>query len=315
MLSRGAPSERALRERRTDVNVKAPTERSAVRGLASSAVLSLLLLCCGDDSADANTGGGTGIETLGGETTGTAEPPSGCSVVVLEGDFRANSDVELEALRGVTELRGDLSIREAVSDLNAVSCLQRVGGRLSIHRTTDLETLHGLENLESVGAGVVIDRNAKLRTTEGLGLRAVWDPELDGPGSLPGSIGISANRVLTELRFEKLETVGTIGLGECTWDERVYWGNDVLEDLDGFPALREGGLFSVSGYAALTSAEGFIQKYGELFERGMGFQANPNLSAEATQAAWEAAALPAEALMMCGNLGDATDCVQCPAPP
>lgn len=318
MPSRGAGTKRCLLARGADVSIGARKACTTVRGLACAGALSLLLSCCGDDGVDANTRGGTGIATLSGETTGTTgawEPPSGCIEVVVEGDFRANSDEALEALRGVTEVRGDLSIREGVSDLEPASCLGRVGGRLSIHRTTDLETLHGLENLESVGAGVGINGNSKLRTTEGLGLRTVRYPRLDGLGSGLGSIHITRNLVLTELRFENLETVGGIGLGECTWDDRVYWGNDVLEDLDGFPALLEGSLFSVNGYAALTSAEGFIQKYGDLFEYGVSFRANPNLSAAETQAAWEAAGLPAEMLTMCGNLGDAQQCIQCPPPP
>ena len=71
---------------------------------------------------------------------------------------------QLEALRGVTEVVGNVSISGDVRSLEAMSCLTRVEGFLSLGG--ELETLEGLERLERVG-GVGL-RGDRLRRVDAL---------------------------------------------------------------------------------------------------------------------------------------------------
>ena len=68
---------------------------------------------------------------------------------------------QLEALRGVTEVVGEVSITDAES-LEALSCLERVEGRLSV---SGPKTLEGLERLERVG-GLAL--SGRLRNVDAL---------------------------------------------------------------------------------------------------------------------------------------------------
>jgi len=224
--------------------------------------------------------------------------------MVHQGDFEARSDAELQGMRGVTMVTGELVIREGVTTLEPASCLQGVGTALRVYETQNLESLHGLDDLESAPV-VDIVGNELLATTAGLGLREA--------SSL---VRVSQNHALTDLSFDNLETVGSFSLGECNWGEPgdpLYLGNDKLAHVNGFPSLSHAGTFAAYGQAALVSVQGLIQENADAISFAF-FEANPKLDASAVRASWEAAGKTVDDLSTCGNLGDTEPCKPCPPP-
>ena len=89
---------------------------------------------------------------LGGCAEVVEEHDRGCPENIRYEDFTLEDTdpaAQLEALRGVTEVVGNVSIRREVESLEALSCLASIEGGLTIYG--DVETLDGLERLESVG--------------------------------------------------------------------------------------------------------------------------------------------------------------------
>lgn len=229
--------------------------------------------------------------------------PEECGADILEGDFEAGSDEELEQLRGVAEVTGAVRITGAVTSLGPAACLRDVGGRLDIEGTADLPNLSGLEELESIGE-LRLTSNSSLTTTAGLGVRTIFkesdfDPGLDGAQNV-----ISGNHVLTEVRLDRLEVVGGLFFGDCI----NSLGNDALETLDDrlFPAVRDEVVIAIANHPSIRSVDGLIAQGSKL--RLLTLMENPNLDAGDAADAWERAGLAESRLSTCGNLGDTEAC-------
>lgn len=117
---------------------------------------------------------------------------------VLEGDVTLRKAADLELLKGVVALKGDLDISEAlVSDLSALSSLRRVEGSLSVEGSASVTSLDGLGALEEVAG------NLYLAFCDGL--ERVSLPALR---EVKGAFIVEGNAALAALELPGLEQVG-----------------------------------------------------------------------------------------------------------
>src|SRR5690606_19494588 len=157
---------------------------------------------------------------------------------VVSGDVQVTTQAELEALSGVVEFSGSLTIGypnnvPSVTSLAPLSCLQTVSGDFVI-RANAIPHLHDLSLLTSVGGDLKLINNDDLETLDGLGALTSVGGELsiEGHSSLRSVDGLTL-----------LTTVGgSLNVGS----------NAVLIDLDGFMSLREiGGWLHLHNHGAL----------------------------------------------------------------
>lgn len=150
--------------------------------------LVVLLACAGC--------GGSGDDDIGGGE-GEGERLCGPDGVVRGDDVIVESQAEVQALEGCTEIEGALQVRGPdVIDLGPLSSLVRIG-MLDVAEASSLRSLAGLESLGAVG-WIEIEGNDSLQTLEGL-----------GPARVAHGISIRANPRLATLRG-----LAGLGLGE-----------------------------------------------------------------------------------------------------
>ncbi|MCH9679944.1 MAG: hypothetical protein K0V04_00805 [Deltaproteobacteria bacterium] len=182
--------------------------------------LGLLMACEGADG-DAETSAGT--------TDGTPAPLN-CDDTVIAGHVVIESAEDLDQLDGVREVEGELQVDKTdFTNLDALGCLEVVGGELTVFGNDALTDVSGLDNLRSVGGGFIISENPLL-------------PELGGLDQLTevqGSVVLRQNGSMT--RVDGFTSLATIGGG------LVIRENDALTNIDGMQALR-----SVGGQLAIT---------------------------------------------------------------
>lgn len=157
----------------------------------------------------------------------------------------------LEALRGVTEVVGDVTLSGSFESLEPLSCLSRVHGRFSLSEAS-VDSLDGLEALERVG-GLELSGLSALTDVEALaGLRQVDDGLT--LWQLPAVEDLSSLAGITELR-------GLIVLYDLP--PQIALGLSLPEQLDGalivegdVPDLRAvtAGLREVTGGLDLHGA-------------------------------------------------------------
>lgn len=199
--------------------------------------------------------------------------------VVREGDVLVTNRAELEALSGVTDIPGSLTITTAyVTDLSPLSSLIHVGGELALVDNGELASLAGFSRLNRVLGGLRIVGNQELTSTAGLSalhtvagdVRIEGNPLLRtadlGPvGVVDCGLWILSNSELTEVTSTALRSVvGAVvlhenprlaslsGLGAVSsvGDEIWIEANAALTSLDGLSALEDaGGLALVSNDA------------------------------------------------------------------
>lgn len=81
---------------------------------------------------------------------------------VGQGDFNLSSQAEIDAFHS-TEVNGNLSISGwDISDLSSLSSLREVSGKLTIENNPILETVEGVDAMESVGLGLYLKHNGAL---------------------------------------------------------------------------------------------------------------------------------------------------------
>ncbi len=185
---------------------------------------------------------------------------------IFNGNITLTSQAGIDAF-AYTGVTGAVTISEAVTgnitNLNGLSSLTSIGGRLTIISNSALTTLSGLENLGAVGS-LWISTNASLANLAGLnGLNSVpgfvtidHNPlltnlsGLDGVTSIGGYLFISANSSLSTIAG--LEGVTTIG-GNLTISL-----NNVLANVDGLAYLSHvGGKLQIYSNPLLTNINGF----------------------------------------------------------
>ncbi|MCH2107985.1 MAG: hypothetical protein MK135_01540, partial [Polyangiaceae bacterium] len=174
------------------------------------------------DCADGNYC--NGVENcIGGECWRGAE--INCSSpTVLQGNATIASGTDLNNLKGIEVITGDLTIASSLLDsLVGLESLRVVAGNLIIQDNAQLKRLSGsaLSELETVGGTLLITRNDALINTDLPSLTSV------------GSLAIFDNSALEELTgFAKLVSVETA----------LVIGADGLERINAFPELvRIGG--------------------------------------------------------------------------
>lgn len=183
------------------------------------AVLLLGAWACGDD-------GGAGEE--GSEPTdGT---PLECGSATLPGHLVIEGEADLVALDGVRAIEGELQVnRTSFTDLDALGCIEEVGGELTIFGNAALTDLSGLDRLQRVGAGFIFSDNAAV--TDLSGVEALTE--------VGGSVIIQGNSAMTSLSgLQSLHTIeGALNIRE----------NDQLVHIDGLRGLRTlGSQFAVT---------------------------------------------------------------------
>lgn len=142
--------------------------------LGAGAVMALLALppsCSGNPNDPEGTSSGESIPATGGSSStkkGGSGGEGGAGIVcptdevVLDGDVVIDDLRDLDALAGVTRIRGNLVISGTLAEsLDALACLERVDGNLVIVDNPNLQSLDGLASLESVGGNLEIHGNGK----------------------------------------------------------------------------------------------------------------------------------------------------------
>ncbi|WAS91634.1 hypothetical protein [Nannocystis punicea] len=179
-----------------------------MRGSTGSSVLVFALACVPAASdTDASTAGtttgagdgdtSTGTVTATGTPTVTGEPAPVCP----GGDVMVETQGQLFALTGCSDIAGSLTIRGPITDLTPLAELRRVGGTLSVDTSFEvpLPSLAGLEGLESIG-GLFLD-----------GLGVVDLAPLAGLTEVPGNLWVRESEQLRSL--EGLHNIRTVGDG------------------------------------------------------------------------------------------------------
>jgi hypothetical protein len=165
-------------------------------------------------------------------------------------------------------------------DLSFLHCLREVD-ELSIS-SSELETLHGLDRLETVRR-LSVTSNSKLRSLDGLTALRHVDQVSPIEEGVAGIL-VATNPALTTLGLEQLETVASLTIGLSCGDAPVLAGNANLMALTGLSGLTSVGALHLEGNANLTS----LDELRVLAERGttVGFISathNPLLAREHVQ--------------------------------
>jgi hypothetical protein len=200
--------------------------------------------------------------------------------IVRSGNVLVTNQAELEALAGVTDITGSLTITTRyVPNLSPLSSLVHVQGQLLVKDNGALTSLSGLGRLNSAGS-VEISGNTGLITSAGLNalqrigtFKAFKNTSLTtidvGPvGVIEGDLWLEDNPALTSLQSGALRSVtkalviafhplltdlgglaGLAAVGSEIWLE----DNDALADLRGFVKLADaGGLLVIDCDGLLT---------------------------------------------------------------
>ncbi len=200
------------------------------------------------DSAVSNDASSVAAADAAG-TSDAALAPASCPDKTYSKSYSATPDDTFEALRGVTNIDGDLRIERTtkVVDLSALSCLKTIRYTLIVSKNEALTSLRGLESLADVGSDVDIADNPSLDNMDGLAnlatvgknsltfrfdirdnakLRSI---SLGRVTAIPGGVGINGNASISDLG----------GLRTLTSIARSLWitGNGSLKSLKGTEAL------------------------------------------------------------------------------
>ena len=101
---------------------------------------------------------------------------SPAGLTIIPGHIQVTSQAELDALAGVVEIRGNLSVIDGsdqprqynITDLSPLSQLTSVGGELGIISNDSLRSLAGLPRVCTVGWKIRLMNNEALISLEGL---------------------------------------------------------------------------------------------------------------------------------------------------
>jgi hypothetical protein len=227
----------------------------------------------GQGGASVATGGESGHTSGDGEAAGE---PAACTRE-LNGDVRLERQEDVQALRGVSRLDGDLFVTGDVSDLADLSCLTYVSGDLHVSEARKLETLAGLENVRALGGVLYVGWGCDWDDGDCIGNPALRSVDALAGLTTAGGVYITAtcrgsaddgpcavNAVLERAVFAELAQTSTI------W----VFDNPALTEvrLDAVPSLAG---FNLTGNSALTAASfGALASVEDFFYVGD----NPELS-------------------------------------
>ena len=155
--------------------------------------------------------------------------PSASVDTTCEGG-RATNAAELERFAHCTDIRGNLQVG-GVSTLAPLAALRSVSGSLTIENTRELDSLAGLERLESVKSLVLIANDALDDISALSGLESVSTVDIVGNANLRNLSGLANVEKLERLRLE---------------DNGIY-------SMGGLEQLKEVGDLLISNNQALIS--------------------------------------------------------------
>jgi hypothetical protein len=167
------------------------------------------------------------------------QPDAGVSPCDVRLGFTANDDSDLERFRGCRTVEGNLTIENNVSQLSALTSLERIQGDLSIIETNNLDHLTGLDRLQYVSGNLTLFVDRALARIDGFSA-------LEEVG---GSVSITVNSALRTIDgFPRLVHIGGgLNLGESNWADTI----------DGFPLLESVGGDLKIEYTTVTEIRGF----------------------------------------------------------
>jgi hypothetical protein len=206
--------------------------------------------------------GGDGDPANGGNPTTGGEAGStwsgACDRGSVNGDVVLADDDDVHLLSGVVEISGSLSIGPNVSELSLLTCLERVGGRLSLVENDHLRTLGGLSSLRRVGRLHVIGCG-ELESLAGLE-RLVRADSVDLL-YLPKLATLESLRALTrvgELDVRETAIRNLHGLEGVATLSRIYLlENSALVSVDGLEGLSAVGQILIRNSPSFESLSGF----------------------------------------------------------
>jgi hypothetical protein len=171
---------------------------------------------------------------------------------------------------GCTQIEGDITIRdwENILNLDSLSVLHSIGGKLLIETSRSLTSLNGLNNLVSIGGDLKIMGLSALSSLTGL----------DNLVSIGGGLTISGNGNLASLTgLDNLVSIGgNLSIGSWVRDQwgGTFWvGNSSLTSLTGLEGLSSVGdlvIVGNDGLTCLTGLDNLISIRGNLTIGAMG---------------------------------------------
>ena len=286
--------------------------------------LSASLLACGPSPAAEPSGGEGQSDSVAepkldvpedGTSSSSSSGGDGCTEVV-EGDLEVNDESDFEWLRTVREVQGVLTIAELTghTNLEFLGCLESVQG-VWVKDTQSLRSLDGLGRLTALESGLSVSGNAALETLGGL----------DSLESI-GEVWIRDNPELSRLELESPTDIRYIRLG---WYECDGYGPDAtalprgdnpkLKGLDGLGNLDPAAKidFVIEGQSGFESTQTIVDVISRI-DIGVdnnfpsaSFHLNPNLSREEIEAVFLAKGSSLEDTtpgVVCENQDDDNKC-------
>ncbi|HET9958223.1 MAG TPA: hypothetical protein VFQ61_27200 [Polyangiaceae bacterium] len=186
------------------------------------------------------------------------------------GDVVVDGDGELEALRGFTEMIGNLTVTGDVTNLGPLESLTRVHGRLQINESRVLN-LRGLAALEQVDGDLVVDGNLSLLNLQGLASLAVVTGRfrVSQNWSLESLAGVESLQQVGNLYVESNNGVDTTALGNLTRvDGDISLEGANMRGLRGMTRVNGSLSVSVAGVSDLEGLESLLEVGGSLYISG-----------------------------------------------
>ena len=191
-------------------------------------------------------------------------PPVASTAQTCASNFALTLQAEVDAF-DCTTVTGELRIGGAdISNLDGLSELSVIGGRLYIYETAGLQNTNGLGALTSIGGGLHVVNNAQLTSLSGLSTLSSLGGGLIVEGnealvSLDGLEGIpSADGVLIVRNNASLEDLDGLAGVTSVSGFLVISMNDALTNIDGLATLsRVGTSVAVHSNSSLLNLDGF----------------------------------------------------------
>jgi hypothetical protein len=216
----------------------------------------------GDVSGEGGTPGQAGATGGDGPTGGVAGDLGDCptdATSVRDGDVSLTKQADVEKLRGVARIEGNLAIQGDVADLSPLRCLVEVGGDVTITDTSELGSVDGLESLELVGGALNVSPYCEDEVCYGnQSLTSVALPALRAAGEIYFWESCSefepCTPVLRAIDLPELRDVGSVTLQNSAL-EHVAFGR--LERVSQkFYVVRSEALVEITGLDHVTELGG-----------------------------------------------------------
>jgi hypothetical protein len=204
--------------------------------------------------------------------------PNPCpeKIITIASGFIFTTNAELEGLRGVTSIIGDLQIINFVGqpDFSVFDCLNTISGNFYIDNNTALINISGFNALKNVSGEIFIGYNELLKTISGFNSLITLTSQAFDISQNNALIGIYGFSLLTSATYLNINnnSILTIipefnALKIISNEFRISQNNE-LTNISGFNALTSiGEYFLIGGNDLLEGIYGFnsLKTTGEFF--------------------------------------------------